>query len=238
MTTLKQTATPRLPDVLREVKKDVGISYNSVSIGIIQEFDETKQIATIRLAIKKILSEEPDGTKIYKEHPLLMECPVMTMFGGDSFINLPIAVGDNCIVLFCDRDMDEWVVSGGVQAPNTKRLHDISDAIAIVGIRHYQNSITQFLANGIRISFASDSRIDLTDDAINSIAELFTHTGSMKVTGDFTIDGDTYGNATSGNWNLKSNLTQESGKSIHAGNGASGTFDVVTVVDGIVVGGS
>lgn len=238
MGNLKQTASPKLPDVLREVKKDIGVSYNSVNIGIIQAFNSDTQTATIRIAIKKILSEEPDGTKIYREHPLLLECPVMTMFGGDSFINLPINSGDNCIVLFCDRDIDEWMVSGGVQAPNSKRVHDISDAIAIVGIRHYQNSIADFLANGIRISFAADSRIDLTEDAINSIAQLFTHTGSMKITGDLSIDGDTYGNATSGNWNLKSNLTQESGKSIHAGNGANGTFNIVTVVDGIVISGS
>lgn len=237
MADLKQIAKPKMQDVLRELKRDIGVSYNSMNIGIIQEFNSSKQTATIRIAIKKILSENPDGTKIYKEHPLILECPVMTLFGGGSFINLPIQVGDNCIVLFCDRDIDEWLVSGGVQPPNSRRVHDITDAVAIVGIRHYQNSIADFLANGIRISFAADSRIDLTEDAIDSIAELFTHTGSMVIKGDLTIEGDTYGNA-SGEWNLKADLIQDSSKSIHAGNGATGTFNIVNVVDGIVIGGS
>ena len=224
-------------DVLQELKSDIGVSYNAVQIGIIEAFDPATQTATIRIAIKKIISEEADGTKILKEHPLIMQCPVMTYFGGNSFISCPIAAGDNCIVLFCDRDIDEWLYSGGVQAPNSRRIHDINDAIAIVGIRNFQNSISDFLANGIRLSFAADSRIDLTEDAIDSIAALFTHNGNMEVTGSLTVRGNVYGDG-GGAVLLDSDLTQTSGKVLRAGNGATGTFNIVTVLNGIVTGGS
>ena len=46
-----------------------------------------------------------------------------------------------------------------------------------------------------------------------------------------------YGDA-GGEWRLNANLMQESGRSIHAGNGATGTFNIVNVVDGIVISGS
>jgi len=237
MSSLKQIPKPSMGDVLQELKSDIGVSYNAVQIGIIEAFDPSTQTATIRIAIKKIISEEADGTKILKEHPLIMQCPVMTYFGGNSFISCPIAAGDNCIVLFCDRDIDEWLYAGGVQAPNSRRIHDINDAIAIVGIRNFQNSISDFLANGIRLSFAADSRIDLTEDAIDSIAELFTHNGNMEITGSLTIRGNVYGEA-GGAVLLNSDLTQTSGKVLSAGNGATGTFNVVTVLNGIVTGGS
>lgn len=237
MSSLKQTSKPSMNDVLNEFKSDVGVSYNCVQIGIIEDFDASNQTATIRIAIKKIISEEADGTKVFKEHPLIMQCPVMTYFGGNSFISCPIESGDNCIVLFCDRDIDEWLYGGGVQAPNSRRIHDINDAIAIVGIRNFQKSISDFLANGIRISFAADSRIDLTEDAIDSIAALFTHDGNMEITGSLTVSGNVYGDG-GGALLLDSDLTQTSGKILKAGNGATGTFSTVTVLDGIVTGGS
>lgn len=235
--TIKQIGNPSHSDILREFKKDIGFNYNAVQIGIIESFNSEKQTATIRIAIKKIIEENPDGTKILKEHPLIMECPVMTLFGGGSFMNMPIAEGDNCIVLFCDREIDEWLYGGGVQAPQSPRMHDISDAIAIVGIRHYQNSIADFLANGIRISFAADSRIDLKEGGIDSIAALFKHTGNMRVTGSLTVDGKMYGSG-GGALLVDSDFTQTTGKVLRAGNGATGTFNVVTVLNGIVTGGS
>ena len=187
--------------------------------------------------MKQVLNIDPKGVKTLQEYPLIFECPVVTMFGGDSFINLPIAVGDSCIVFFNDREIDNWLYNGDGEIPTSPRVHDLSDAIALVGIRHYQKSITQFLANGIRISFAADSRIDLTEDEINSVAELFTHTGDMLITGNLTIIGETYGDGDS-NINLHANIVQDNAYEIHAGNGATGTFNVVTVVDGIVVSGS
>ena len=240
---IQQIPAPDLTSVTDAVKRDTKITLNAVQIGIIQSFNSEKQTASIRIAISQVKEVLPDGTRILVEYPVLLECPVFTMFGGDSFINLPIAVGDNCIVLFNDREIDNWLNTGEVQPGTTSRTHDVSDAIAIVGIRHYQNSITRFLADGIRISFAANSEIDLTDDAIDSIANLFRHTGNMQITKDlevledFYIRGDTYGDV-GGNWNLRANLMQEPGRSIHAGNGATGTFDTVTVVDGIMINGS
>jgi len=60
--------------------------------------------------------------------------------------------------------------------------------------------------------------------------------GNLTVRENMTIEGTTYGNG--GDWNIDANIQQSSGRSIHAGNGANGTFNIVTVVDGIVTGGS
>lgn len=234
---LKDPTPPDISRVLDAAKRDVKVAMNCVNIGIIQEFNPDNQTATIQIALKQVINIAPNGTKTFQEIPLILQCPVVVLFGGGSYLTMPIEPGDNCLVLFNDREIDNWLYNGGVQAPTSARIHDVSDAIALVGLRSFQNSITDYLVNGVRLSFAPDSRIDLTEDAINSIAELFTHTGDMLITGNLTIIGDTYGDG-DGNINLNANIIQSGGHSIHAGNGANGTFNVVTVVDGIVVSGS
>lgn len=231
--------SPTVPlDVLNALKRDVMLNMNCVQIGIIESFDSAKQTATIRMAIKQVASIAPDGTKTLRERPLVFQCPVMILYGGNSYITFPIAPGDNCIVLFNDRQIDEWLLNGGVQVPTTGRAHDFSDAIAIVGLRSFQNSIANYLANGIRLAFSADSKIELTEDLIESTAELFIHNGSMRITENLEIVGDMYGQG--GNAiNLTSDLVQSAGKEIHDGRMCSGTFsNSVTVVDGIVVSGT
>lgn len=233
---------PDLSEVFDAAKHDLRMTLNAVNIGRIESFNPATQTASVRIAISSVKEVLPDGTRIIQEFPILMECPCVTMFGGGSFVNLPIQKGDSCLVFFNDRQIDGWMSTGQVQPPATARSHDISDAIALVGIRNYQESIARFLADGIRISFAANSEIDLTDNLIESTAALFMHNGNMQVSGNhlvegnFTVLGTTYGNG--GNWTIDSDITQTAGRSIHAGNGATGTFDTVTVVDGIVTGGS
>ncbi len=233
-----------MPQLLDEHKRDIQLSLNCVQIGIIEAFDLNHQTATVKIALKQVAAIDPDGTRTIKEYPLVLKCPVMTLFGGVDFLSMPITAGDNCIVLFNDREIDNWLHAGNGQTPTTPRLHDISDVIAIVGIRPLTNSIVGFLANGIRLSHGGGNvTMDLKTDLIETLATLFLHHGNVEITGntlmhgDLTIKGTTYGND-GDQWIIDSDIVQQAGRSIHAGNGANGTFGIVTVVDGIVISGS
>ena len=57
---------------------------------------------------------------------------------------MPVSPGDSCLVLFNDRDIDNWYESGAVTAPNTARTHDLSDGLVIVGFRHQANPISAY----------------------------------------------------------------------------------------------
>lgn len=263
---LKKIHPPTLTDVLESNKKDILTTLNCIQIGEIVSFDALTQTASIKIVLKKVISVTPQGVETYQENPtLILKCPVITLFGGTSFISLPIQPGDNCVLLFNDREIDNWFVNGGIQVPNTARTHDASDAIAIVGIHSLQQSIATYLTNGIRLSYGGGSaKIDLQENAINSLATLFLHTGNMQITGtlevedDVTLDqdldvkGDTTveGNlivlgdvvGTGGTITIGDNVAAP-GKTISAGHlsagdGATGTYTIVTVVNGIVTSGS
>jgi hypothetical protein len=74
----------------------------------------------------------PNGAIV--DYPTLDDCPVFTLSGGTSFVSCPIASGDNCLVLFNDRNMDNWYLSGTTTVPDSPRLHSIADGIVLVGI--------------------------------------------------------------------------------------------------------
>lgn len=273
---LKSPYMPEMPDLLGIHKKEIFSQLNAIQIGIINSFDATNQTASIQLVFKQVIDITPDGVKTLKERPLIMKCPVITLFGGTSFVSLPIAVGDTCVVLFNDREIDQWFQNDGIQTPVSERMHDVSDAIAIVGIRSLQNSIANYFTNGIRLAYDEGSvKIDLQSAAINSLADLFTHTGNMLIKGTFEVEQETTLDSTllvkddteiegdllvdgglsvlgevkgtGGVITITDNVSASgktissgtmNGDTIHAGNGATGTFGTVTVVDGIVTGGT
>lgn len=263
---LTQIGKPDSSAILEGLKRQTQLSINCVQIGVIQAFDAATQLATIKISMKQVKDVLEDGTRTLQEYPLLLECPVVVLFGGNDFLSMPIAVGDNCVVLFNDREIDQWLYHGDGQSPVTARLHDISDAFALVGIRSLTRSIASYLANGIRLSHNNgNSKMDLKDGLIDTVATLFLQHGNMEVTGDLTVDGNglvkedlevqgdalvdggltvlgvTHGNA--GTLTIDANATLTSGHTltapvVNSGNGATGSFNFVTVVNGIVTGGS
>lgn len=100
--------------------------------GIIKSFDAATQTATVQAAIKRqfILDDDSDG---WVELPLCVDVPVHFPAGGGFVLTFPVADGDECLVVFSERAIDFWWDRGGVQEPSEYRLHDLSDAFAIVG---------------------------------------------------------------------------------------------------------
>lgn len=185
----KQKLPPDLTDVLENLKLEIFREINSVQIGTIQSFDITDQTATISLNIKKILSVNDDGTNELGNRPVLLKCPCVILGGGSSHMTFHVKSGDSCIVFFNDRDIDNWFFEGGENAPNSIRTHDLSDAIALVGIRNMQNRILDFFENGIRIKFDETNKIEMSEALTRSIVALWHHIGNVIIQGGVAVGG-------------------------------------------------
>lgn len=233
-------AIPDLAALLYNHKVDVVKNLNCIQIGTIESFDAATQVAQISFVLKQVKEILPDGTEILQSRPVLAQVPCIVLFGGVGFLSMPIAKGDNCLLFFNDREFDNWFISGEVSTPSSSRMHDISDAIALVGINSLQTVIENYLNNGVRLSYggSDNARIDLQDNAINSLAALWTHIGSMAIQGNLSVSGIMTGNAGTGDMVIDSNVTLTAGKELHDGRGVTGTFNTVTVEDGIVTGGT
>jgi hypothetical protein len=138
-----QPVKPNLNIVLDSLKDNIFYSLNCHRVGIIQAFDSVKQTATITLVDKMVLSAFNQNDN-YKDFAPLVDCPVIIYGNKEAWIDTPIAVGDECLVLFNDRDIDNWYKTGTTAAPLTNRTHDFSDAIAIVGLHSSVKAINGF----------------------------------------------------------------------------------------------
>ena len=88
---------------------------------------------TAQPTIKGILMTK-DGA-VAEALPVLQDVPIVWPSGGGVTLTLPVAAGDECLLVIADRCIDAWWQSGGVQLPMDSRAHDLSDAFAIVGVR-------------------------------------------------------------------------------------------------------
>lgn len=231
----KNPSPPKLSDVFVSQKRDVMHSVNSIKVGIVQSIDTANNTVSVQLVIKRLALIREDGTRVFEEKPLLASCPIVEMYGGSGLLTMPIAVGDECLVFFSDDEIDNWWNTGAVSAPTTSRIHDISDGFALVGVRSVANLVTR-LTNGARLAYAS-SKIDLLDGSIESESADWQHTGAFQINGITTFNGQCRG-LSGGAIAIDADLVQTGGKTLSAGNGATGTFTQVTVVDGIVTGGT
>jgi hypothetical protein len=183
----KTVITPGLTDVLMNLKQDIFATMNCVKIGQIQSFDVNKKTAQIQLLFKRAL---PNGS--ITSSPLLVDCPVLTPQGGGGALQFPIAAGDQCLVLFSDRRIDEWLANGAAALPGDGRMHDLSDGIAIVGLNALNSNLQAYPTNKVVLSYMG-SQFELTGTGWNFIgtggAELdLSTTANLKGSGGGEID--------------------------------------------------
>ena len=139
-----------LTALLDLMKRDILISTNCHAIAIVQKFDPVKQVVEATMTYKKSFNTPPTFTStgdkaasvFYKDYPVMLDMPAIILSGGAAHLELPISQGDECLILFNDRDIDNWFSSGQVTALNTSRMHNFSDGIALVGLRSLKKSIT------------------------------------------------------------------------------------------------
>lgn len=233
-----QSFTPpdeRLKDtaLMAEIMKNV----NCARPGVIDSYDPVKQTVIVQVAQLKVTSILPDGTRILDSFAPLAQLPVIFPGGGGFTLTFPIAKGDECLVLFNDRDLSAWKTTGAGQAPASPRLHDLTDGFALVGIRSFPRALSAPSTTSTQLR--SDDGATYIEIAADGVVNLVAP-GGCNIRADVVIQGnmDVQGNGGSDTATIDCNLTQTSGKVLKAGNGATGTFNTVTVADGIVTGGS
>jgi len=146
--------TGPLDDVLYAFEDYLRATFHCNKVGIIQSFDTATQRATVQL-VDVLRRDTYQGQETKTIKPLL-NCPVILNFGKNGGLNFPIKAGMECQVYFNDRDLENWKKSGAIDVPPTYRMHDISDAICIIGPRSLQNVIANYDNESVGISYLSD----------------------------------------------------------------------------------
>jgi len=103
--------------------------------GIVDSVDFTKMVCTVKPAIRGLYTNIK-GVQIWIDPPLLIFVPIVFPVGGGFALTLPLAQGDEVLVIFAARCIDAWWQNGGYQNTQPElRLHDIGDGFCIPGPR-------------------------------------------------------------------------------------------------------
>ncbi len=152
---------------------------------------------------------------------VLVDVPVAFARGGGFTCTMPIAEGDECLVVFASRDIDNWFTTGKVSQPGSSRSLSISDGFAIVGPTSRPNVIPNIssdsaqlrsddgecyveVKNGHLVNIVAPGGINLngvTIDASGNVAIPGSTTGAGEGTfnGGHTVSGHVHSDPQGGN---------------------------------------
>lgn len=212
------------------ITRKIAIAMNCMKIGEIVSFDKNDQTATIKVLHRWDNNYNTDLTETV-DYPVLQKVPVVVLQGGGSVITFPIKAGDQCLLLFCDYMIDNWWISGSVGASDFPRKHDLSDAIAIVGLQALPKAIQNY-SDYLHLQYNENSDI-VIGEQIDVNNENINLNGATKVSETLEVEKDVTAKA---NVDVTETLTA---KQLNATTAASGSFvtvdnKTVTVVNGIV----
>lgn len=156
--------------------------------GIVESFDPVTQLASVQPAIRRIFVARDGDTEILTptDLPLLINVPVIFPRGGGFSLTFRVVKGDECLLNFCERSIDNWHETGAVKIPGAKRFHSLSDAVAMVGLSSVPRKITTYSTTDVQLR-KDDETADITIKA-NGDIEL-NPTTKVLVNGDFEVTG-------------------------------------------------
>jgi hypothetical protein len=194
---------------LRLALKGHGLNTWVALPAIIQSFNPIKCTCTAQPTIQALVTRivqgrASDGTfsanqtkQSYINMPLLVDVPVCFPNAGIFMLSFPVKQGDEALIIFGDRCIDNWWNSGGIQPQVTNqgvgelRFHDLSDGFAFIGPFSKPNVPTNISTSTVQLR-TKDGATYLEIDASGNcnIHANVNITGNLVVSGITTGTGD------------------------------------------------
>lgn len=190
---MTENETPELEDVIKEAIQSNLMDLRVAMPCRVEKYNKDRQEVDVQPLIKKKYRKDDEVASL----PIIPSVPVHfpSADGGNAYISLPIKatiperrdpetgeiiLGDLGFVIVCDRSIEKWKSSetGKEVLPEDVRIHNLTDAIFIPGLRPFQNALTGVSADDI-IIVNSDSKIQLSPKG-----DIIIEGGNYKITID------------------------------------------------------
>lgn len=118
---------------------------NCHNIGRILEFDPNTQTCMVELMqIKQFNNQSITPAPI-------TDVPIIMLGAGGGFVTMPNPIGTICLLLFMDRDITNFLETGEAYTPETTRMHDFTDCVALTTFSTLANPLTEYDENAVTI---------------------------------------------------------------------------------------
>lgn len=165
---------PTQADLMIHTQNATMARLNCHNVGKILSFDKNTQTCTVQIMQLKQFYEQS-----FAPAPII-DVPLIIYGGGNGFITLPNPVGTICLLFFMDRNIDAFLETGEMYEPDTTRLHDFSDCIAITTFSTLNQPIENYDDEAISIIYQK-----LVDDTLyNAVIKNLGNSIELKVATD------------------------------------------------------
>lgn len=166
---------------------------------IVQSFNATAMTVVVKCALLE--NVRISGVQQSVDLGLISDVPVVIPRAGGYSLTMPIAAGDECLLIFADGCIDAWFQSGGQQSRIDGRRHALSDAIAIFGLSSTPRALTSYSTtamqlrsdDGLTVIELGASEITIKANTVTVQGHQINVTGSTNVAisgnNTTTIDG-------------------------------------------------
>lgn len=125
---------PPLYDTLQQLKSEIFKGLRVCVPGSIAAVNASSGTVDVTVGLMQNIPVPGTPKGLPASYPTLTMCPVFTLQGGGVGAVMPIAIGDECLVIFSDRCISTWFQTGQPNPLPDFRMHDISDGFALVGL--------------------------------------------------------------------------------------------------------
>lgn len=134
-----------LSEITQLLKDNVMANLNCHNIGKITEFDKDTQTCTVELMQIKQFNDQ------FITPAPITQVPLIILGAGGGHITMPSPVGTICLLLFLDRNIDNFMETGEQYTPETSRMHDFTDCVALTTFTTLVNPIQNYDDEAISI---------------------------------------------------------------------------------------
>lgn len=170
--------------MLSSTLNSFSVALNCIKIGQIISFNKSEQTANVQ-----IMHKQTNSYNVYQkelvEYPVLEKVPVVMLGGSSSYITHPVTAGDQCLLLFSDYMIDSWWATGQANPSDFPRKHDISDAIAIVGLRALPNALQDY-SDFLKLAYDFANYIEVRNNSIKLQTNTVQCSQDLNVTRNVT----------------------------------------------------
>lgn len=130
----------------------------------------------------------PDGTYKIVTMPTLLDCPIVFASAGGYTLTLPMKAGDEVLVVFASRCIDNWWQKGHAQPPAEMRMHDLSDGFALPGVFSQPNVISGVSTTTAQLR-SNDGQTYVEVDGTGQMVNICAPSGVNMITPVVTVTG-------------------------------------------------
>lgn len=136
--------SPSLSDLLVEaIESRLAELHAGLPAYVVRFYPESQSCDVQPALLRAVLDD--DGETVSERMPQIQNVPIFYPAGGGFRITWPLEEGDIVFLAFAERSLDRWLEAGDGDEvdPQESRRHDLSDAIALPGIRQRSFGIAQ-----------------------------------------------------------------------------------------------